>query len=54
MVWRCFAASGPGCLATIEGTKILKVYQNILQEKVHDLKLKMLGNKTRQRPKAHK
>lgn len=44
MVWRCFAASGPGCLAIAERTMNSKLYRDSLQENVratgHDLKLK--------------
>ncbi|KAI4884115.1 hypothetical protein NFI96_032765 [Prochilodus magdalenae] len=44
MVWGCFAASGPGRLAVINGTMNSTVYQKILKENVrpsvHDLKLK--------------
>ncbi|KAK3557302.1 hypothetical protein QTP70_026615 [Hemibagrus guttatus] len=44
MVWGCFAASGPGRLAVINGTKNSAVYQKILKENVRpsvcDLKLK--------------
>ena len=34
MVWGCFAASGPGLLALMEGTMISALYQRILQENV--------------------
>ncbi|KAK3551068.1 hypothetical protein QTP70_011482 [Hemibagrus guttatus] len=44
MVWGCFAASGPGRLAVINGTMNSAVYQKILEENVRpsvsDLKLK--------------
>ncbi|KAK3510959.1 hypothetical protein QTP70_027804 [Hemibagrus guttatus] len=44
MVWCCFAASGPGRLAVINGTMNSAVYQKILKEivwpSVCDLKLK--------------
>ncbi|KAK3569879.1 hypothetical protein QTP86_006755 [Hemibagrus guttatus] len=44
MVWGCFAASGPGRLAVINGTMNSAVYQKILKENVWpsvcDLKLK--------------
>ncbi|KAK3567375.1 hypothetical protein QTP86_019891 [Hemibagrus guttatus] len=44
MVWGCFAASGPGRLAVINGTINSAVYQKILKENVRpsvfDLKLK--------------
>ncbi|KAK3562781.1 hypothetical protein QTP86_008381 [Hemibagrus guttatus] len=44
MVWGCFAASGPGRLAVINGTMNSAVYQKILKENVRpsvcDLKLK--------------
>ncbi|KAK3542764.1 hypothetical protein QTP70_002764 [Hemibagrus guttatus] len=44
MVWGCFAASGPGRLAVINGTMNSAVYQKILTENVRpsvcDLKLK--------------
>ncbi|MBN3326397.1 LNP protein, partial [Atractosteus spatula] len=44
MVWGCFAASGPGWLAIIEGPMHSKLYQDILQQNVResvcDLKLK--------------
>ncbi|KAK3531714.1 hypothetical protein QTP70_025948, partial [Hemibagrus guttatus] len=44
MVWGCFAASGPGRLAVINGTMNSAVYQKILKENVQpsvcDLKLK--------------
>lgn len=44
MVWGCFAASGPGQLAIINGKMNSKVYQDVLQEKlrpsVRQLKLK--------------
>ncbi|KAK3556190.1 hypothetical protein QTP70_005587 [Hemibagrus guttatus] len=44
MVWGCFAASGPGRLAVINGTMNSSVYQKILKENdrpsVCDLKLK--------------
>ncbi|KAK3524035.1 hypothetical protein QTP70_017546 [Hemibagrus guttatus] len=44
MVWGCFAASGHGRLAVINGTMNSAVYQNILKENVRpsvcDLKLK--------------
>ena len=44
MVWGCFAASGPGRLAIIEGTMNSALYQRILQENVRlsvrELKLK--------------
>ncbi|KAK3553212.1 hypothetical protein QTP86_031817 [Hemibagrus guttatus] len=44
MVWGCFAASGPGRLAVINGTVNSAVYQKILKENVQpsvcDLKLK--------------
>jgi hypothetical protein len=32
MVWGCFAASGPGQLAIINGKMYSQVYQDILQE----------------------
>ena len=34
MVWGCFAASGPGQLAIIDGKLNSQVYQDILQENV--------------------
>uniref|UniRef100_A0A8D3CW52 Uncharacterized protein n=1 Tax=Scophthalmus maximus TaxID=52904 RepID=A0A8D3CW52_SCOMX len=34
MVWGCFAASGPGRLAVINGTMSSAVYQKILKENV--------------------
>jgi len=44
MVWGCFAASGPGRLAVIDGTMNSALYQKILKENVQpsvrDLKLK--------------
>ncbi|KAF7643297.1 hypothetical protein LDENG_00242120, partial [Lucifuga dentata] len=44
MVWGCFAASGPGRLAVIDGTMNSALYQKILKENVRpsvrDLKLK--------------
>ncbi len=44
MVWGCFAASGPGWLAIIDGTMNSALYQKILRENVRpsvcDLKLK--------------
>ncbi|KAG2456946.1 TCB1 transposase, partial [Polypterus senegalus] len=44
MVWGCFAASGPGRLAVIDGTMNSTVYQKILKENVrpsvHQFKLK--------------
>ncbi len=44
MVWGCFAASGPGQLAIIDGTMNSVLYQKILKENVWpsvcDLKLK--------------
>ncbi len=44
MVWGCFAASGPGWLAIIDGTMNSALYQKILKENVWpsvcDLKLK--------------
>ncbi|KAI4898620.1 hypothetical protein NFI96_006400 [Prochilodus magdalenae] len=44
MVWDCFAASGPGRLAVINGTMNAAVYQKILKGNVRpsvcDLKLK--------------
>ncbi|KAK3528161.1 hypothetical protein QTP86_023883, partial [Hemibagrus guttatus] len=44
MVWGCFAASGPGRLAVINGTMNSAVYQKLLKENVRpsvcDLKLK--------------
>ncbi len=44
MVWGCFAASGPGLLAIIDGTMNSALYQKILKENVRlsvcDLKLK--------------
>lgn len=44
MVWGCLSASGPGQLAIINGKIYLKVYQDVLQEKlrlsVRQLKLK--------------
>ncbi|KAK3571142.1 hypothetical protein QTP86_003094 [Hemibagrus guttatus] len=44
MVWGCFAASGPGRLAVMNGTMNFAVYQKILKENVRpsvcDLKLK--------------
>ncbi|KAG2457775.1 TCB1 transposase, partial [Polypterus senegalus] len=44
MVWGCFAASGPGRLAVIDGTMNSTAYQKILKENVrpsvHQLKLK--------------
>ncbi|KAK3556132.1 hypothetical protein QTP70_005614 [Hemibagrus guttatus] len=44
MAWGCFAASGPGILAVINGTMNSAVYQKILKENVRpsvcDLKLK--------------
>ncbi len=47
MVWGCFAASGPGWLAIIDGTMNSALYQKILKENVRpsvcDLKLKHLG-----------
>ena len=43
MVWGCFAASGPGRIAIIEGKMNSQVYQDILQgnlrPSVHQLKL---------------
>ncbi len=46
MVWGCFAASGPGRLAVINGTINSAVYQKILKDNirpsVHDLKLQLL------------
>jgi hypothetical protein len=43
MVWGCFAASGPGQLAIIDGKMNSEVYQDILQENVrlslHQLKI---------------
>ena len=43
MLWGCFAASGPGQLAVIDGKIHSQVYQDILQENVrlfvHQLKL---------------
>ena len=43
MVWGCFAVSGPGQLAIIDGKMNSQVYQDILQENVsvsvHQLKL---------------
>ncbi len=43
-VWGCFAASGPGRLAVINGTMNSAVYQKILKDNVRpsvrDLKLK--------------
>ncbi len=44
MVWGCFAASGPGWIAIIDGTMNFALYQKILKENVRlsvcDLKLK--------------
>ncbi len=44
MVWGCFAASGPGRLAVINGTMNSAVYQKIMKDNVRpsvrDLKLK--------------
>ncbi len=44
MVWGCFAASGPGRLAVINGTMNFAVYQKTLKDNVRpsvrDLKLK--------------
>uniref|UniRef100_A0A3B3DJG5 Transposase n=1 Tax=Oryzias melastigma TaxID=30732 RepID=A0A3B3DJG5_ORYME len=44
MVWGCFAASGPGRLAVIDGSMNSTVYQKVLKENVrpsvHQLKLK--------------
>ncbi len=44
MVWGCFAASGPGRIAIIDGTMNSALYQKILKENVRpsvcDLKLK--------------
>ncbi len=44
MVWGCFAASGPGRLAIIDGTMNSALYQKILKENVrpsvYDLKLR--------------
>ncbi len=44
MIWGCFAASGPGRLAIIDGTMNSALYQKILKENVRpsvcDLKLK--------------
>ena len=44
MVWGCFAASGPGRLAVIDGHMNSALYQKILKENVRpsvqDLKLK--------------
>ncbi len=44
MVWGCFAASGPGRLAIIDGTMNSALYQKILKENVWssvcDIKLK--------------
>uniref|UniRef100_A0A9J7Y0N0 Uncharacterized protein n=1 Tax=Cyprinus carpio carpio TaxID=630221 RepID=A0A9J7Y0N0_CYPCA len=34
MVWTCFAASGPGQLAIIDGTMNSELYQQILKENV--------------------
>ena len=53
MVWGCFAASGPGRLASIEGTMNSALYQIILKENVRplirELKLKhKLGHAARQ------
>ncbi len=43
MVWGCFAASGPGLIAIIDGTMNSALYQKILKENVRpsvcDLKL---------------
>ena len=45
MGWGCFAASGPGRLAVIDGTMNSALYQKILKENVRpsvrDLKLKL-------------
>ncbi|KAF7651873.1 hypothetical protein LDENG_00104190, partial [Lucifuga dentata] len=45
MVWGCFAASGPGRLAIIEGNMNSALYQKILKENVRssvcDVKLKL-------------
>ncbi len=45
MVWGCFAASGPGHLAIIDGTMNSALYQKIMKENVQpsvcDLKLKL-------------
>jgi hypothetical protein len=60
MVWSCFAASGPGQLAIIDGKMNCQVYQDILQENVrlsvHQLKLsrRVMGDATGQRPKTQK
>ncbi len=34
MVWACFAASGPGLLAIIDGTMNSELYQQILKENI--------------------
>ncbi len=39
MVWGCFAASGLGRLAVMDGTMNAAVYQKILKDNVRDLKL---------------
>ncbi len=62
MVWGCFAASGPGRLAIIDGTMNSALYHNILKENfrpsVCDLKLKRTwvmqqDNDLKQTSKSH-
>ena len=55
MVWGCFAASGPGQLAIIDGKRNSQVYQDVLQEKAICLPIEAqqkLGDATGQRPKT--
>ncbi len=35
MIWGCFAASGPGVLAIVEGENSYPVYQDILQDNLN-------------------
>ena len=59
MVWRFFAASGPGQLAVIDRKMNSQVYQDILQEKCKVIcppieAQQKLGDATGQQPKRQK
>ena len=46
MVWGCFAASGPGQLAIVDGEMYSQVYQDILQDNVRLSVLKLKLNRS--------
>ncbi len=55
MVWACFAVSGPGRLAIIDGIINSELYQQILKENVRRAgSQEKMGHAARQRPQTHK